>query len=486
MKRPRLLFALPIAAALAAASLLPPVGVLARSQPAGAAEIAPESGDQIRYARDLSAAFQNAAERASKAVVHVTSSQLVRYARRDGFGRLIPQEGLRESGLGSGVIVTPDGYILTNHHVVANADALAVRLTDRREFPARVIGSDEATDLAVLKVDAENLPYVPLGDSDSLKVGEWVLAIGSPLGFDNTVTAGIVSALGRTVNDTRANRFEEFIQTDAAINPGNSGGALVNLDGEVVGINSAIATRDGGNVGIGFAIPANMADAVYRAIREYGQVQRGWLGIRMSDLTPERAAQLGLPDARGVELVEVVPGSPAEDGGLRSGDIVVRFGGRPIHNINRLKNVIALTPPGTESDYRVLRGGEEVSGRVTIADDAYGRRVQRQLLRQDLLREPGVEYIEHAGILLATMSPELAALRGYRSVIDGAMIVDVDEGSPADRAGLQRYDILTRVGRARVDSAAAAAQRLTPALLQRGVELEIVRGTIRGVVELRG
>ena len=266
---------------------------------------------------------------------------------------------------GSGVIVDAKrGYIVTNRHVIENASEITVTLLDNRHFDAKVVGSDEGTDLAVLKVDEPHLTEMPLGDSSHLEVGDWVVAIGNPFGLKHTVTAGIVSALGRT--GLHPHGYEDFIQTDASINPGNSGGALVNLNGELVGINSAILSKDGGNIGIGFAIPVNMVKAVMEQLITYGEVKRGVVGIKLRDVTPEAAESLKLVNARGVQISEVAPGSPADLAGIKVGDVALSMNGVPVEAAAQLRNALALLRVGQSVELRLLRNGAERNVTLTI------------------------------------------------------------------------------------------------------------------------
>jgi Do/DeqQ family serine protease len=266
---------------------------------------------------------------------------------------------------GSGVIVdAKNGYIVTNRHVIENASEITVTLLDNRHFRAKVVGSDEGTDIAVLKAAEPHLTEMPLGDSSHLEVGDWVVAIGNPFGLKHTVTAGIVSALGRT--GIHPHGYEDFIQTDASINPGNSGGALVNLNGELIGINSAILSKDGGNIGIGFAIPVNMVKAVMDQLITYGEVKRGIVGIKLRDVTPEAAESLQLVNARGVEISEVAPGSPADHAGIKVGDVAVSMNGVSLESAAQLRNGLALLRVGQSVEMHLLRNGTERSVTLTI------------------------------------------------------------------------------------------------------------------------
>ena len=266
---------------------------------------------------------------------------------------------------GSGVIVdAKNGYIVTNRHVIENASEITVTLLDNRHFQAKVVGSDEGTDIAVLKAAEPHLREMPLGDSSHLEVGDWVVAIGNPFGLKHTVTAGIVSALGRT--GIHPHGYEDFIQTDASINPGNSGGALVNLNGELIGINSAILSKDGGNIGIGFAIPVNMVKAVMDQLITYGEVKRGIVGIKLRDVAPEAAESLQLVNARGVEVSEVAPGSAADHAGMKVGDVVISMNGVSLESAAQLRNGLALLRVGQSVEMRLLRNGSERGVTLTI------------------------------------------------------------------------------------------------------------------------
>ena len=281
------------------------------------------------------------------------------------FGEGVPREEPRQS-LGSGLIVEPDGYVLTNNHVIEGARVITVRLSDDEAYEARVVGRDPRTDLALLKIQGRRrFTPVRLGDSDALRVGDWVVAIGNPFGLEQTVTAGIVSAKGRVIG---AGPYDDFIQTDAAINPGNSGGPLFNARGEVVGINSAIFSQSGGSVGIGFAIPANLARELIPQLKAKGRVSRGWLGVAIAPVTPETARRLGVPDARGALVAELAPGGPAAAAGLQPGDVIVAFEGRPIRRADELPRLTARAPVGAAVELRLLRARKELAVKVTLGE----------------------------------------------------------------------------------------------------------------------
>lgn len=332
-----------------------------------ATAVMPQGGKHTLVAPPTS--FRDAAQNAAPTVVSVvTSNTSARNPRRNDpwfryfFGE---QEGQPQSGVGSGVIVSPEGYVLTNNHVVDHMDDIEVMLTDGRKVSAKVIGTDPDTDLAVLKVDLDRLPFITFGNSDDLQVGDAVLAIGNPFGVGQTVTAGIVSALGR--NQLGINTFENFIQTDAAINPGNSGGALVDTLGNLVGINSAIYSRSGGNMGIGFAIPVSTARKVMDSLIADGQVTRGWIGVEPRDLTPEMAETFNLPVNQGVLITGVLHNGPAAQSGMRPGDVVVQVGGSKVANTSQLLNAVAALKPGEAAPLRVQRGGDLLSLSVVVA-----------------------------------------------------------------------------------------------------------------------
>jgi serine protease DegQ len=311
--------------------------------------------------------FRMAAQKSSAAVVSINTSKAAQKNPRSGdpwFKFFFGDQGSEpQAGLGSGVIVSPSGYILTNNHVVENADEIEVILNDSRRANARVIGTDPDSDLAVLKIDLDRLPVIVLGDSDSLQVGDQVLAIGNPFGVGQTVTGGIVSALGR--NQLGINTFENFIQTDAAINPGNSGGALVDTNGNLLGINTAIYSRSGGSMGIGFAIPVSTAKLVMEGIVKDGQVTRGWIGVEPNELTPELAETFGVKAQAGVIITGVLQNGPAALAGVKPGDVITSVAGQPVRNVSELLSVVASLRPGSAADFKVLRRESVVDIKVT-------------------------------------------------------------------------------------------------------------------------
>ena len=372
----------------------------------------------------------------------------------------------REQAAGSGVIVdAATGHVLTNHHVVKDAEQVIVTLKDRRQFQAKLVGSDPGTDVAVLQIEPRQLTALRLGDSDQLNVGDYVIAIGNPFGIGQTVTSGIVSALGRSGLSPEG--YEDFIQTDASINPGNSGGALVNLRGELVGINTAIIGPAGGNVGIGFAVPAHIARAVMAQIVKYGEVRRGRLGIEMVDLNAEVAKRLGVSTLDGVAIAAVQPGSPAEKAGLRERDIVVAFNGRPIHAAAELRTRLALTPIGEDVELRIVRGGETRTLRVKIAAVQQMSSSEGQAVPQ----LPGMRVVE-----IERGSPLYQRIRGV-------IVAAVEQGSRAWEAGFRPGDIIYAVNRRRIRTLAELYSTLRGA--ERNYTVSLVRGDFNLTITVR-
>lgn len=372
----------------------------------------------------------------------------------------------RERGsMGSGFIYSTDGYILTNHHVIENGAEIVVRLSDRRVFTAELIGSDPQSDVAVLKIDAEDLPTLRLGSSESLKVGEWVLAIGSPFGFDHSVTAGIVSAKGRSLP---SDNYVPFIQTDVAINPGNSGGPLFNMDGEVVGINSQIYSRTGGFMGLSFAIPIDMAVEVAEQLRETGTVTRGWLGVLIQEVTRELADSFGMSRPTGALVAQVQPDSPAEKAGFRTGDVILRFNGMDVPRSSALPPIVGRTPVGSEVDVDVRRGDEEIVIGVTI--EALPEEVASA--RSRVPAQP----VQPQSLLGMQIEPLTAGDRSELGLGDTGVLVREVTGNPARAAGIRPGDVIAQFGTAPVTSVdefrkqvdAAPAGRSVPVLIYRG------------------
>lgn len=341
--------------------------------------------------------------------------------------------------LGSGVIISNDGYILTNNHVIQNADKIKVLLSDKREFTGKVVGSDPKTDLSVIKIDADDLTPASIGNSDSLKVGEIVFAIGNPYGLNQTITMGIVSAVGRA--NVGIADYEDFIQTDAAINPGNSGGALVNVKGELIGINTAIFSTSGGYQGIGFAIPSNMVKIVMKSLIERGRVIRGWLGVSIQSVTPELAQQFHLERDFGTLVADVVEGSPAEKAGLMRGDVIIEFGGKEVNEPYHLRNSVASTPPGEEIDVKVIRDGEIIDLSVVIGE-----------LRTESEKPPTAPFKNVlTGISVQNLTPEAYRKLNLPERIRGVVVTDIEGGSPAETA-LMPGDVILEINRKAISS----------------------------------
>lgn len=383
----------------------------------------------------------------------------------------VPRER-RESSLGSGVIVSTDGYIITNNHVIAKADEIKVLLSDRREFTGKVVGTDPKTDLAVVKINAKDLPMVPWGNSDKLEVGEYVLAIGNPFALNSTVTMGIVSAVGRA--NVGIADYEDFIQTDAAINPGNSGGALVNARGELVGINTAIFSRSGGYMGIGFAVPANMTRTVMDALVKNGKVTRGWLGVSIQDVTPGLAKQFGLTEAKGALVSEVVPESPAVTAGIKSGDVIVSFDGRPVDSPQILRNTVAQTPIGKTVKVEVLRENKRQTFNVKITEQP--KEIAAQGEEETLEGEAGGgAKTALAGLEVRNVTPEIARQLGLPPNTAGVVVTGVGPASAAAAAGVEPGDVILEVNRQAIKTV-ADLKRVTAKLPKNeGVLLRINR-----------
>jgi Do/DeqQ family serine protease len=362
----------------------------------------------------------------------------------DPFDRGPARPAPRQRGLGSGVIVTADGYILTNHHVVDGAETIRVELSDRRTHDARLVGSDEPSDLALLKVQASGLKPLSLGDSDAVEVGDVVLAIGNPLGIGQTVTMGIVSAKGRSTGIGDGS-YEDFLQTDAPINQGNSGGALVSTKGELVGINSQILSVTQGNIGIGFAIPSNMARHVMDELRAEGRVRRAQLGVTVQPVTSDMAASLGLDEISGAIVSSVTAGSAADRAGLARGDVITSFNGQPVSDTNSLRNRVAAAEPGSNATVVVLRDGKERTVSVRLDEAAASRAARRG-------GDPEGEGSTALGVSVAPLTPELAARARVPRDVQGLIVQDVTPDSRAAAAGIQPGDVIVEVNRKPVQS----------------------------------
>ncbi|MBI3085393.1 MAG: DegQ family serine endoprotease [candidate division NC10 bacterium] len=410
----------------------------------------------------LQDAFVQVAQAVKPAVVNIATTQRPRPQEgrrapqappffrgpfRDFFGedfleRFFGEQPQRERrSLGSGVIVDKRGYILTNNHVIEQADQIEVRLSDKRKFAATVIGKDPKTDLAVIKIDApDDLPVAKLGDSNAIRIGEWAIAIGNPFGLDQTVTVGVISAVGRS--EVGITTYEDFIQTDASINPGNSGGPLVNLNGEVIGINTAIVAT---GQGIGFAIPISMAREIKDRLLAQGRVVRAWLGVGIQELTEELAPQFGVKPEAGVLVGNVMPGSPAERGGLKTGDIIQEFNGAKIANVRQLQREVAQSPVGSPARVKVLREKQPVEVTIVLGE-------QPAEAAAAAPAPSPVESAERFGLTVQDLTPELREQLRLNGT-DGVIVSSVDEAGPAARAGIRPGDLITEANREPAKSA---------------------------------
>ncbi len=352
------------------------------------------------------------------------------------FGQ-IPRD-YKQHGLGSGVIVSPDGYILTNNHVVGGADEIHVTLMDKREFTAKVIGKDAKTDLALIKIDTKDqLPAADLGNSDAMDVGDWVLAIGNPFGFTLTTTAGIISAKGRALGGN----YDDFIQTDASINPGNSGGPLFNTSGQVIGINTAIYSRTGTNAGIGFAIPVNLAKHVMDQLKSHGRVVRGWLGVEIQEVTPDLAQSFGLPKAEGALVASIDKDGPAAKSGLERGDVVTKFDGKDVHDEHELPVLVADTPINKKVEVEVVRNGKHKTLEVTVGE------LKEAPVQTAKAEEPGSNW----GMQVGDLTPEIAS-QFHLQIDKGIVVRHVAPDSPAADAGIQPGDLILEVDHDKVST----------------------------------
>lgn len=428
--------------------------------------------------------FTDLADKQSHAVVNITTTQEAKQIKRghkmpepdemmEFFRRFMPPEGERfmppRKGNGSGFLISSDGYILTNAHVVDDTDEVIVKLHDKREFRARVIGSDERTDVALIKINADNLPRVAIGDPNRLRVGEWVLAIGAPFGFENSVTAGIVSAKGRSLPQEN---YVPFIQTDAAVNPGNSGGPLFNLKGEVVGMNSQIISRSGGYMGLAFAIPIDVAMDVADQLKSRGKVSRGRLGIVIQEVTADLAESFGLKEPKGALVSSVEPGSPADKAGVQVSDIILKFDGKVVHNSIDLPRLVGATKPGTRATLTIWRKGAQKELSVGVGELSDDSKIAGA-------KAPEARKANRAGITVTELTKEQKAILR----ISNGVLVEETTGAAA-RAGIQTGDVIVAVNNQEVNSAEELA-RLLEDPARKSAALLVKRGENAHYVSLR-
>ncbi len=386
--------------------------------------------------------FTKAAEAVTPAVVNIKTTQS--NSSFDFWG-----SGAYSTSSGSGVIVSQDGYIVTNNHVIEDGNKIGVTLNDKREFEATLIGTDPSTDLAVLKINGERLPYLRFGNSDSLHVGEWVLAVGNPFNLESTVTAGIVSAKGRSIDILEGqDRIESFIQTDAAVNPGNSGGALVNTNGELIGINTAIITRSGRYEGYSFAVPSNLVRKVIKDLRDYGIVQRGMLGVFIDKMTTERAEKLGLKAIEGVYITRVSPGSGADDAGIQKGDVIIAINGVKTKTVPEMQEQIGRYRPGNTISVEFIREGKAKIANVVLKNKSNNITLAASAEQEDILKDLGLE--------LRDLNKEETRRLG----VNGIKVVSIYRGSKIERTNMEPGFIITKIGDAKVRSVAEFIQEL--------------------------
>jgi len=432
--------------------------------------------------------FADLAERVKPAVVNISTTKT--YKGRGGFGSPfgrspfgggpfgddffdrffgdIPQRDFKQRSLGSGFIISNDGYIFTNNHVIEKADKVLVKLSDSKEYEAKIIGTDSKTDIALIKIKPDNsLPVVEIADSDKVRVGEWVVAIGNPFGLEQTVTAGIVSAKGRVIG---AGPYDNFIQTDASINPGNSGGPLFNMDGRVIGINTAIVAQ---GQGIGFAIPINMAKNILSDLKTKGQVTRGWLGISVQDISDDIAKNLKQKDRTGALISDVFKGDPADLAGIKVGDVVTEINGKPVKNTHDLLITIASMHVGEKITLKIMRDGKPMSFTVTVAE---------RKDKPEMIADRGGK--EFFGITAQEITPEIARQLGIARDA-GVIITDVAEGSAAEDVGIQPQDIILQINKVKIVSMKTYLQAMTKAKAEKSVLLLVKRGKATFFVAIR-
>src|SRR5215510_8962627 len=453
--------ALALVAALVAAFAVGGVIGFASHRPPQSLIPAASASSGINGMPALTMSFAPVVKNAQPAVVSIASTKVVKISGDEGLSPLFDdpmfrqffgdgpqnrfgkQREQREQGLGSGVIVAPDGYILTNNHVIDGANEIRVYTSDKRDLKARVIGADPKTDIAVVKVEANNLSTLPFADSSQAQVGDIVLAIGNPFGVGQTVTMGIISATGR--GNLGIEDYEDFIQTDAAINPGNSGGALINTSGQLIGINTAILSRAGGNQGVGFAVPANLARAVMNQLLKNGKVVRGYLGVMIQPVSPEIAEAFNLPDARGALVGEVTPDGPAARAGLAQGDVITELNGVRVDDSRELRLKVSQLAPGSAIKLKIIRDGGPREVTITLGEAPN---------EKETANNGKPESDSSDGLSVETLTPQLARQLELPANVSGVVVTGVQDGSRADQAGLRRGDVIQQVNRRPVNNVA--------------------------------
>ncbi len=429
-------------------------------------------------AAEMPPSFADLAERLLPSVVNISTTQVIQSRDRpeipqappgspfedffrEFFDRNAPERSRRATSLGSGFIVDSAGFVVTNNHVIAEADEISVILQDNERYEATVVGRDPKTDLALLKIDAgRDLPALEWGNSSVARVGDWVVAIGNPFGLGGSVTAGIISARQRDIN---AGPYDNFLQTDASINRGNSGGPLFNLDGQVIGVNTAIFSPTGGSVGIGFSIPSSLAERVVAQLRDFGRTKRGWLGVRIQTVTDEIAESLGLDSARGALVASVTEGGPAQDGKIEAGDVVLSFDNRPIDQMRELPRIVADTEIGGEVDVEVWRRGAMVDLRVTVGELEEDTAVLASVETGAVPEESQTGTIESLGLVLATLNDDLRLEHGVQDDAVGVLVTSIEEGGPAAEKGLRQGDLIMEVSQEEVRTPAQVAAQVAAA-----------------------
>ncbi|HTY22971.1 MAG TPA: DegQ family serine endoprotease [Desulfomonilaceae bacterium] len=442
----------------------------------------PASADPLSTIRELDQAYVQIAEKVTPSVVRVSSTKAGPVSTDRGlepflrqfpfffpFDEQLPKQFKQrprgqEVLMGSGFIVSPDGLIMTNNHVVKDMKDIKVTLAGNREYTAKLIGADQDSDIALIKIDAKNLPAVSWGDSSKLRVGEIVVAVGNPFGLSGTVTNGIVSATGRT--NVGIIGYEDFIQTDAPINPGNSGGPLVNIDGQVIGINTAIATQSGGYMGVGFTIPSNSAKMVMDQLLKYGKVERGLLGVNIQDVTQALAKSFGRPDTSGALVSQVVSGSPSEKAGIKNGDIILDYNGHPVSGAAQLKNLVGQTKPGTTAKLTIWRDKKPMDVNVTISE-----RTAKALEAET----PGRESSAELGIAVGKVPPDMASKMGLKPNV-GLLVKDMDPNGRGAALGLTPGDVIVEVDGKVISDVAGFEKEVAAAKKTGVIRLMIQRG----------